>query len=109
MYIKFIKDHKSGISKGDVKKVYEDFGLRMIEEGFAKESNEKEFNSFVKDTAFSSKNHAEHVAKVNEAKEKERKARAELEAKLKEESEAKKDSCEDCGGDQDCEDCKKKI
>ncbi len=46
MYIKFIKRHSIGIKEGIVAKVNESFGARMLKDGYAEESNEKEFESF---------------------------------------------------------------
>ena len=46
MYIKFIKKHSVGIKEGLVAKVNESFGEKMLNDGYAKKSSEKDFETF---------------------------------------------------------------
>ena len=46
MYIKFIKDHPSGIVKGVVALVLPAFSKRMIEGDYAEEATEEDLNEY---------------------------------------------------------------
>lgn len=48
MYIEIIKDHVSGLKKGLHVNCGEGVGNRLIDQGHAKESNEDDYNSYVK-------------------------------------------------------------
>jgi ribosomal protein L9 len=104
MILEFIKDHPVGIPKGTIKNVQESFAQKLIDQGFAKESNQTALNKFRKSLQDSTKQKLEVIQEK------------EVEAK-KVIAEAEKTTVKkDCGCDkkvkkegEDCEECKKKA
>lgn len=85
--IKFKKKHVSGFAKNDVITVVDETADRMIEDGFAEESNKEELEAY--------------RTKVNKIT----KNTKEIDA-ARESINTPKEECEDCGeGDEPCEDC----
>lgn len=98
MYIKFIKNHASGIVKGSVHDVDQRFAERMISSEFAKKATKKEFEAFRKSIK------EKEQARVKALEEIQAEARkAQQKAKL--EATPKEKDC-GCGGKvEDCEEC----
>jgi len=106
MIIEFTKDHPAGITKGTVKELDAKFSQKMIDEGFAKESNQTDLDNFRKSLQDATQ------AKLVELQTKEAET-----LKAKQEAATIKTKEEDCGcgdtpkeeGEEECEECKKKA
>lgn len=66
-YIEFVKNHEVGISKGEIKKVNKSIKEKFINEGYAKDSNQKDFDLLMYGKV------QEEKEQVKEAKEEEKK------------------------------------
>jgi len=107
MIVEFIKNHPVGIPNGTIKELDEKFAQKMIDQGFAKESNQTELDNFRKSLQDATKTKLANI----QAKQAEQ-----IKAKKDQEAASIKTKEEDCGcGDKvkkedsgACEDCERK-
>jgi len=108
MIIEFIKHHPVGIQEGTIKELDAKFAQKMIDQGFANESNQTELDNFRKSLQDATKTKLANI-QAQQAEQ--------IKAKQDQEAAVIKTKDEDCGcgdkvkkeGEEECEDCKKKA
>lgn len=102
MYIEFIKPHKAGIEAGRICFVSESFSDKMIDEGYAKKTTKKAYESYIK--KINELKIANSKAKMLEASEQNKLQKETLALSKKDKS--KKSGCEGCKKlGKKCNDC----